>query len=169
MTDSFQNIEVFSFPEIESLDFKKIEKNYFKVILINLILVFLVLFAVASFIIYKDWLELGQHYIWIFSALILLLVVTFIFEVIGFKKRKYAVREKDISYKKGFLYKSLTTVPFNRIQHIEIDQGPISRFFGLATLSVFTAGDSSDDLKIKGLLKEQSLQIKEFITNKIDG
>lgn len=91
------------------------------------------------------------------------------FEILGFEKRKYAVREKDISYKKGLLYKSLTTVPFNRIQHVEIDQGPISRFFGLATLSVFTAGDSSDDLKIKGLLKEQSLQIKEFITNKIDG
>lgn len=169
MTDSFQNTEVFSFPEIESIDFKKIEKNYFKVILINVLILFLILFIGASFVVYKDWLELGQHYIWIFSALILFLIFTVIFEILGFKKRKYAVREKDISYKNGLLYKSLTTVPFNRIQHVEIDQGPISRFFGLATLSVFTAGDSSDDLKIKGLLKEQSLQIKEFITNKIDG
>lgn len=169
MKDSFQNTEVFSFPEIESIGFKKIEKNYFKVILINVLTLFLIMFIGASFIVYKDWLELGQYYIWIFSALILLLIVTVIFEILGFKKRKYAVREKDISYKKGLLYKSLTTVPFNRIQHVEIDQGPISRFFGLATLSVFTAGDSSDDLKIKGLLKEQSLQIKEFITNKIDG
>ncbi|AQS92621.1 hypothetical protein BXQ17_00420 [Polaribacter sp. BM10] len=169
MTDSFQNTEVFSFPEIESIDFKKIEKNYFKVILINVLILFLTLFIGAFFVVYKDWLELGQHYIWIFSALILLLIFTVIFEILGFKKRKYAVREKDISYKKGLLYKSLTTVPFNRIQHVEIDQGPISRFFGLATLSVFTAGDSSDDLKIKGLLKEQSLHIKEFITNKIDG
>ena len=90
-------------------------------------------------------------------------------EKIGLKKRKYAVREKDISYEKGILFRSLTTVPFNRIQHVEIDEGPISRLFGLVSLSVFTAGDSSDDLKVSGLLKEEAKQIKEFISNKIDG
>ena len=79
------------------------------------------------------------------------------------------VREKDISYKKGVFYKKITTVPFNRIQHVEIDQGPISRFFNLASLSVFTAGDSSDDLKVNGLLKDEAQQIKEYISNQIDG
>jgi membrane protein YdbS with pleckstrin-like domain len=39
----------------------------------------------------------------------------------------------------------------------------------LVSLSVFTAGDSSDDLKISGLIKEEAQQIKEFISNKIDG
>ena len=71
--------------------------------------------------------------------------------------------------RKVFFFRSLTTVPFNRIQHIEIDQGPIARYFDLVSLSVFTAGDSSDDLKVSGLLKEEAKQIKEFISTKIDG
>lgn len=169
MIDSFQNIEVTSFPDITKIDFKSINNKYLKVIIINISLVFVALFVAAFFINYKDLFELSEYSIWIYLIIAILLVIIFTIKIIGFKKRKYAVREKDISYKKGVFFRSLTTVPFNRIQHVEIDQGPISRFFGLVSLSVFTAGDSSDDLKISGLLKEEAQQIKEFISNKIDG
>ena len=62
----------------------------------------------------------------------------------------------------------MTTVPFSRIQHVEIDESVFSRLFKLASISVFTAGDSSDDLVIKGLSKEKALQIKEFISTKVN-
>ena len=51
---------------------------------------------------------------------------------------------------------------------VEIDEKPISRIFGLSSISVYTAGDSSDDLEIKGIKKETALQIKEFISSKIN-
>ena len=76
--------------------------------------------------------------------------------------KKYALRERDISYKSGLLIKKITTVPFSRIQHVEIDEKPISRLFGLASLSVYTAGDSSDDLVVKGLKKEILSQSKNL-------
>ena len=169
MTDSFQNIAVTSFPDISEITFKNIAKKYLNVILFNSTLVSILLFSLVFFADYKGVFELIENTIWIYIALIFICISIFIFRVVGFKKRKYAVREKDISYKKGVFFRSLTTVPFNRIQHVEIDEGPISRFFGLVSLSVFTAGDSSDDLKISGLLKEEAEQIKEFISNKIDG
>ena len=50
---------------------------------------------------------------------------------------------------------------FSRIQHLEIDEKPISRIFGLSSLSVYTAGDSSDDLVIRGIGKEIALKINE--------
>ena len=90
------------------------------------------------------------------------------FFIIGFSKRKYALRDRDISYKSGILFKSITTVPFIRIQHIEIDESPFSRFFNLAAISIYTAGDSSDDLGIKGVTKKEALEIKEFISQKIN-
>lgn len=65
--------------------------------------------------------------------------------------------------------KKITTVPFSRIQHVEIDEGPISRLFKLSTLSVFTAGDRSDDLKVKGISKVEAMRIKDFITSQING
>jgi membrane protein YdbS with pleckstrin-like domain len=169
MTNSFQNIAVTSFPEITKVDFKSIEKRYLKVILINTFVAFLMLFLVVCLGDYKGLFELLENTMWIYLSLMLCFVLVLLIKTIEFKKRKYAVREKDISYKKGVLFRSMTTVPFNRIQHLEIDEGPISRFLGLVSLSVFTAGDSSDDLKISGLLKQEAAQIKEFISNKIDG
>ena len=169
MTDAFKNIAVTSFPDITKVDFKSIENQYLKVILINTFVAFLVLFLVICLGDYKGLFKLIENTIWIYLTFTLCFVFTLLIKTIEFKKRRYVVREKDISYKKGVLFRSVTTVPFNRIQHVEIDEGPISRFLGLVSLSVFTAGDSSDDLKISGLLKEEAEQIKEFISNKIDG
>jgi membrane protein YdbS with pleckstrin-like domain len=169
MIDSFQNIAVTSFPEITKTDFKLIENKYLKVILINTFIGFIIIFVLVFFADYKSLFELIENTIWIYVGIFFGFISILLVKKIGFKKRKYAVREKDISYEKGILFRSLTTVPFNRIQHVEIDEGPISRLFGLVSLSVFTAGDSSDDLKVSGLLKEEAKQIKEFISNKIDG
>ena len=58
-------------------------------------------------------------------------------------------------------------VPFSRIQHVEIDEGPLERYFSLATLSVYTAGDSGKDLKISGLRIDLAQEIKDYITNYI--
>ena len=169
MTDFFQNNAVTSYPEITQTDFKSINKRYFKVIVIQTTLIFTVLFIAIVFMNYKDLFQWFEYSVWLYVMLSVIFMVILFLKIIGFKKRKYAVREKDISYKKGVFFRSLTTVPFNRIQHIEIDQGPVARYFGLVALSVFTAGDSSDDLKVSGLLKKDAVQIKEFISTKIDG
>lgn len=169
MIDSFQNIGIDSFPDVTKIDFKKISKHYLKVILINISIFFLVL--LAGLVVWIEFFlkeEIPNFTLYFYILFFSLFTIIYIVFTIGFKKRKYAVREKDISYKSGILFKKTTTVPFNRVQHIEIDQGPISRLFKLATLSVFTAGDSSDDLKISGLLKEDAIKIKEFISFKID-
>ncbi|CAI8173269.1 MAG: Uncharacterised protein [Polaribacter sp. SA4-10] len=169
MLDSFQNIVVSSFPNILEVEFKYINRKYLKVILINITFVYLSLLAAVFFLEYKNILGLEEVAFWLFLFITILFIYTIFIKIIGFKRRKFLVREKDISYKKGVFYKKITTVPFNRIQHVEIDQGPISRFFNLASLSVFTAGDSSDDLKVNGLLKDEAQQIKEYISNQIDG
>lgn len=169
MLDSFQNIVVSSFPNILEVEFKYINRKYLKVILINITFVYSSLFAAVFFIEYENILGLEEVAFWLFLLITILFIYTIFIKIIGFKRRKFLVREKDISYKKGVFYKKITTVPFNRIQHVEIDQGPISRFFNLASLSVFTAGDSSDDLKVNGLLKDEAQQIKEYISNQIDG
>ena len=169
MTDSFQNIAVTSFPDIVKIDFKSINNKYLKVILIHVFLIFLILFIALFIADYSGVFKIVENTLWLYLIVFLVFIAVLALKSIGFKKMKYVVREKDISYKKGVFFRSLTTVPFNRIQHIEIDEGPVSRFFKLVSLSVFTAGDSSDDLKISGLLKEEAQQIKEFISNKIDG
>ena len=69
-------------------------------------------------------------------------------------------------HRKGVLFKSTTTIPFNRVQHCEISQGPIQRMFNLHTLEIFTAGGGKSDLAIPGLEGDTAQQIKEFIVKK---
>lgn len=169
MTDIFQNNTVTTFPDITKVEFIHIDKNYLKVILINLFLFFIPLFIglvlLHQFVFPQ---EVNEFIIQIYSVFIAILGFIIWYLILSFTQRKYALREKDISYKSGLLAKKLTTVPFSRIQHVEKDEKPISRIFGLSSLSVYTAGDSSDDLVIKGITKKTALKIKEFITTKIN-
>ena len=59
----------------------------------------------------------GYNYIF-YLALILVFGLVFLGIIIGFHKRKYAIRQKDITFKHGVLIHSMTTIPFSRIQHI---------------------------------------------------
>ncbi len=162
---SFKNFSVHSLPSIAKLEFKRIHENYLKVILANTFFIFLLIF-IALFLVIKFKLKdvIPEFTLYIYILFFLIVVVFSVVLIFGFSKRKYAIREKDISYKKGFFFKSFVTVPFSRIQHLEVDESPLSRFFKLASLSIYTAGDSSTDLEINGLNREEAFQIKDYIS-----
>jgi len=165
----FSNIEVLQLPDISKLTFKKIHKDYLRVLILTITSIFLVLFL-TLFLLTTYVEEIGNfenvNYIYLLIAFAFCgILIAF---VIGFSRRKYVLRDKDVTYKSGVLIKTVTTVPFSRIQHVEINEAPISRLFKLASLNVFTAGDSSNDLVIKGIKKEEALKIKEFINQQIN-
>lgn len=89
-----------------------------------------------------------------------------VFEV---PRRGYAVREKDIAFKSGLLWRSVTVVPFNRVQHAATGSGMLDRNFGLATLTVFTAGGSGGDLHIAGLGAERAERLRAHVVAKVGG
>lgn len=85
----------------------------------------------------------------------------------SYRHQAYALRERDIVWKKGWIWRSITVVPFNRIQHTEIEQGPIERLFGLSTLKIYTAGGSSSDISIPGLTPDIAHRLKDYIQLKV--
>ena len=85
---------------------------------------------------------------------------------ISLPKRGYVLRDKDILFRKGVIWRSVTAIPFNRIQHVETSSTPFDRKFDLATLQLFTAGGSSGDLKIDGLSTAIAEQLRVFILEK---
>ncbi len=163
-----ENSQIFetNLPEIEKVKFKRIHKNYLKVILLNIFL-FCTLLITANILLFlfKDSLYTYIQPIYVYTSIFLFSLLLLLYYYIGFTKRKYAIRQKDISYKSGVFIKSTTTVPFNRIQHIEIDEGFFSRFFKLASINIYTAGAEGKDLEIRGVSKENAFRIKEFITS----
>ena len=98
---------------------------------------------------------------WVIFATLLL-----VWPGISLPKRGYVLRDKDILFRKGVIWRSVTAIPFNRIQHVETSSTPFDRRFDLATLQLFTAGGSSGDLKIDGLGRDTAEQLRVFILEK---
>ena len=166
----FQNSQITSeLPDIEELNFQKIHKNYLWILIINSIVVWSIIFIGFYFFIAVKIVESHAYFLnyayWILGVIC---AIYFVLLIAGFSKRRYALREKDITYGSGIIIEKLTTVPFARVQHLEVNQKPISRLFKLASIQIFTAGESNDDLKINGIPKKEALKIKEYITNFIN-
>ncbi len=147
-------------PRLEDRDFQLLEKDYLYYRLTGRILVLLMLSGVGAMISLFGKLYFAYWLLPILGLLILILL----FEIVGFRFRGYAIRTKDVSFRSGWLFRRMTTVPLNRVQHCEFTQGPLGRLFDLATVRVFTAGGNSSDLDIKGLRKEDAIKLRDHIT-----
>ena len=164
-----QEINIESLPQVEATTFIKLAKNYVTVRYIGSTLFFFALsLGVATLFMETSIsehpvLKYGLVSFWLFWFIATLILVR-----LGYKVRGYVVRDKDIIHRKGVLFKSTTTIPFNRVQHCEISQGPIQRFFNLHTLEIFTAGGSKSDLAIPGLEGDIAQQIRTFIVKRMD-
>lgn len=146
-------------PQLEARDFTPLEKDYLYFRITAWSLFYLMLSGVGAMlslfgqVLFTYWLY----------PLLSLWVLMFIFERIGFKYRGYCIRSLDVSFRRGWLFHRLTTVPLNRVQHCEFNQGPLGRLFDLATVKVYTAGGNSSDLDIRGLRKEDAIKVREHI------
>lgn len=84
------------------------------------------------------------------------------------RRLQYGLREDDIQLKRGYLYWRHMAISCNRIQHLEVTQGPIERYLGLGCLVVYTAGTMGSDLKLPGLDLETAQKIKAQLLKKIN-
>jgi hypothetical protein len=80
-----------------------------------------------------------------------------------FVARGYSLEGERLRVVRGILFRSDTVVPFGRVQHIDVDRGPLERFFGLATITLHTAGTHNASVKLPGLLHETALAIRQQI------
>lgn len=109
------------------------------------------------------------QWLWVLGAAMLLLLAGRPWLRRQFESRRYALRARDITYRRGWLWHRVTTVPYHRIQHGEVAQGPIEKWYGLAVLDVYTAGRNASDLSIPGLHLEEAERLKAFILAQAGG
>ena len=105
----------------------------------------------------------------IIAGVVLLFALIIIFR---FPRRRYGAHgynlgEDRLRVVRGIWWHSDTIVPFGRVQHIDVDQGPIERAFGIATMTLHTAGNHNASVKLpgleQGLAKEMREQIRAHI------
>ena len=80
-----------------------------------------------------------------------------------FHARGYRLDPDRLRVVRGVLFRSDTVVPFGRVQHIDAEQGPLERFYGLGTLVLHTAGNHNASVSLPGLAHEDALAMREAI------
>ncbi len=63
---------------------------------------------------------------------------------IRWKRWRYHVDHNEIDLRRGLFVVTRTLIPIKRVQHVDTRQGPVYRQFGLASVTVTTAGDTHE-------------------------
>ncbi|GAB2970541.1 PH domain-containing protein [Actinotalea caeni] len=75
----------------------------------------------------------------------------------------YAELEDDLLIRKGVLFRSLTVVPYGRMQYVDVQAGPLMRRAGMAQVQLHTAS-ASTDASIPGLLEAEASRLRDRLT-----
>lgn len=75
----------------------------------------------------------------------------------------YVERDDDLYITHGVLFRSLTAVPYGRMQLVEVQSGPLERKFNLATVTLKTASPGTD-ARIPGLDPDEAARLRDQLT-----
>ena len=83
-----------------------------------------------------------------------------------------ALTTRALHFKKGVLFTTERTIPLDKIQDLTFQEGPLLRYFGLSSLMIETAGNSStanmtgSDMKLIGIV--DALKFRQMVLEQRD-
>ena len=164
---SNSQVDITLLPKTEDISFQPIEKEYWKIMKWSWMITWsIILLTGIMFFAFIPGVQSVQPALYIIPVFAICLLSFWLIKK-SFAQKGFAVREKDLLYKSGWIVQSISAIPFNRIQHCSVSSGILERTQGLASLSIFTAGASGSDLKIPGLKTAAANEMRDFIMNKI--
>lgn len=137
-----------------------VHPNYAKLLRLIAIIVALPIVAVTFVLEYLQLLPPGSFAV---PVLLLLLWLIIRLPIRRYHARGFAMGVDRLRVVRGILFRSDTIVPFGRVQHLDVEQGPLERMYGLSTLTLFTAGNHNSSVTLPGLEREQAIAMREDI------
>jgi len=74
---------------------------------------------------------------------------------------RYRIDDRVLETRSGILFQRTRLLPLRRVQHVDLERGPIERRFGLASLVLFTAGTHSAKTTIEGLDSDDAVALRD--------
>lgn len=138
-------------------EWHRVSPKYVVVVIVGTIVSGVVAAAVATFL----WLVAGWTLAWI--ALGVIAIVTVVSLVIAPRRARsigYWEREDDLLFRRGIMFQRFVSVPYGRMQLIDITRGPVGRMLGLADLKFVTAA-ASTGVVIPGLPDAEAAELRD--------
>jgi len=111
----------------------------------------------------------GEAPVGIMAAVALLLgaILAFVLPARRYRAWAYDVTEDELYVQNGIWLQTRTVVPFGRVQHIDVSQGPIERRYGVGALTLHTAGTRASAVVLPGLEMADAERMRDEIRGKI--
>ncbi len=74
----------------------------------------------------------------------------------------YTVDDRALVLRHGVVFRSESAIPYFRVQHVDIERGPLERAWGLSRLVVRTAS-ATTDATIPGLSEHDAGELRRLI------
>jgi len=88
---------------------------------------------------------------------------TFFWPAIEHRHRGWCLTDVGLEFRHGVWFKHRHAIPWARVQHSDVSQGPLQRMYGIGTLTVHTAGTSNSSVNLAGLSHELAIELRDEI------
>jgi len=111
---------------------------------------------------------------WIIFGIIVYVVFCYIWAKLSYRFWRYQLTEDVLRIEKGVIWKKYVSIPYERIQNVDIYRGILARILGLSDLQIQTAGYSGGYGRggggaTEGRLPGLDIQTAEQLRNELIG
>lgn len=103
---------------------------------------------------------------WMLAGLLLVSVISIVASILTWLRFRFCIVNDRVLVRSGVLHREELSVEFGRIQNISILEPVYMRPFGLALLSIDTAGSGQKEIVLGGIKKNIAIELRETILSK---
>ncbi|MBU0647126.1 PH domain-containing protein [Patescibacteria group bacterium] len=104
---------------------------------------------------------------WLWVIIPAFLVLCFVWAKLTYHFYRYELLDNGFRKELGVIYKKYVTIPYDRIQNININRGILARILGLSDLNIQTAGASAMGGGAEGILPAVSMAVGEQLRDEL--
>jgi len=143
--------------ELPEIRWNRVSPKYVVVDVVGALLVAVVVVAATS----VPALISGIGWLWALPAafaVVQLIVIAFIPRRV--RSIGYQLREDDLLFRRGLMFQRFVSVPYGRMQLVDINRGPVARALGLSELRFVTAA-AATGVTIPGLAEADAESLRD--------
>lgn len=154
---------------------KKLHPNakalfYVTGVIIWLFILGIFLIPLSLLFLFEGTIGIGAVFIVLFLGLIVAFLLPLLFAHWSYENYGYNLEPDRIVIERGIIWKRHVSIPYERVQNVDIIRGPLARMFELSDLQIQTAGASTQMMvegRIPGITVDEAKKLKDEILSKV--
>ncbi len=112
--------------------------------------------------------ELPEPWHWLLPVILvivnmILLWLAIYWPAIEHRNVRWLTSPVGVEIKKGVFWRHQIAIPWARVQHADVSQGPLARQFSLGNLTIHTAGTKHASIDLEGLSHDVAIELRDKV------